>query len=692
MKNPLLLALGLTLSLTAPLASQTSEHGIYTPLDDFVLLSSGAAEVTLDGSLAIHAPDFQIVVHADSDGVPTGVETDLTVAGGVTLEFEAAADGSFGENLPLGVVPLPPFALGPDLVIAPAVLLECNVSGEAAAGMRASFVQAFEFTVGIDIGPGLQLSSTTPEVLHLSGQPEASGAAEVHVEVTAGILFVVSWKGIPFGGPYAGAAFGADLALDPLGDPWWTLDGHLNPFFGYTVPFPFSQNLPGAVFEIGRADGPLLADPPKTRWSNVLHLDGDESLREVVPQSSGTGFTAVAATHGDLPWIAELDEVGEILDERRGVAQPFGYERPVAVLTRDDGGRILVGNPTGDSGARIDRVDADGNVVWSRTLSHPTDPLIDVEDAVELPGGDFALAGTATTIVPAGSVAWVARFDDDGLQQWGTEVDPGGAATYSEAAALIRCANGDLAIAGVADFEEYDGTDLVLGNGNLWLARLTDGGDLVFATSAGTVQNERSRCLAEGADGRLTVGTEIQDGGSDWAGLYVFEGDGALVRAVAYHGDEVGIVSYDLVDVAPIEGGTLVLGTVGLGTDRDAWLALVADNGGVLWWKTIGGGDDDLALGLAALDDGLIAWGSTESLDALGSGTGIDAWCLRTDVDGMLHFDSGNDFDARNDDVWWSSWSAVTATGLAPQAEPLTLTPVDAPLELADSGVSVTTL
>lgn len=690
MKPTLLIPLALACG-AAPTLAQSSDRGVYMPLNDFVLASSGAAAVSLNGSLAVNSPAFDLDVTMDRDDEPVRIQTGLTLNGGLTLDLTAAGDGSFGESLPVASFPLPQFQIGPDIFVLPYGRIFARVEGEAAAGMHASFVQEFEFevTLALSVDKGFTFDASTPEVLSRWGQPEVQGDARIEVGVDVGILFNIAYKGIYLGGPYAGANLGLVLDVDPLADPWWTLDGELRPFLGYSGLGGSLEFLPLVQTALADAGGPLVGLPPSTRWSQALEVDGTESVRSVVATDSG--LAVMARTSTDRPWIGELTGEGDLVSALRGVPQPFGYQVLVEALRRDDGSTILVGNTASSGvGPRIDRVAADGTVLWSRTLEHPTADLLGISAAVDLPDGGFAVAGTATTLAPAGSVAWVGRFDGDGLPLWTTEVHPGGGVTSSSATALVRCADGDLALAGRASFSELDGDGATrLALDNVWVARLTEDGDLVFGGGAGTPAGEQATCLAEAHDGRLLVGADIPEGGSRWAGLYTFEADGTFAGATAYHGDVNGLGFFYVHDLAAIEGGCLVAGSTGIGPSRDTFLALVADSGGVLWWKTVGGADEDQVLGLVALEDGLVALGSTRSLDANGSGTGTDGWLVRTDVDGMLHFEAGNGFDVHNDQAWWQDWSAVTAAeSLVAGVVSFDVVAVDAPFAVgASTGV-----
>lgn len=673
--------------LGTPLAlAEDPAPGAYLPLNDFAIPGTGS-DVLLNGNLVVEVPSLQIAVDSDEQGLPNGIASELVFAGGVTLEIGADSDGAFDGAIPFGTVPLPVIPIGIDILIQPFALLKAQVSGTAAAGMRASFVQEFELEFQLELGPGVVLNAETPEVIQLSGTPDLTGgsAAEIRVDVTAAMLFLVNFKGVPIGGPYAGAAFGAELSVDPAANPWWEIAGHLEPFLGYTGPIELVQFIPGLSFPVANAGGPL-APIPSTRWSRALEIDEDESVWGIAENAEG--LLAIGRSGSSRFFAAQLDEEGVVLDAVRADLVAFGKQDPVGMIGTADGGCILAGNSSGASGARLDRLDGHGAPVWSFGLTHPTASSIGCADLVGLGDGDFAVLGTATSATDGTTAAWIGRFDENGTPIWTRELELAATASDSEGRALTHCANGDLVFAGFLELDEDDGGTPVMSGKNLALARITEAGDLVFLSAAGQVGDQIATCVVEAHSGELVLGTAIADGAEDWAGLVRFDASGAYLGAVAYHGDRDSVVAYDVIDLQPTAGGTFVLGNVDQGPARDAFLALVSDRGVVIWWKTIGGVDLDDPFGLIALQDGLVAHGRTESLDQLGSNTREDAWIVRTDVDGMLHFDDSNGFEATNDQATWFAWGEFSkATTLSPSIVPVTLGMSVTPLQTSATTV-----
>lgn len=106
------------------------------------------------------------------------------------------------------------------------------------------------------------------------------------------------------------------------------------------------------------------------------------------------------------------------------------------------------------------------------------------------------------------------------------------------------------------------------------------------------------------------------------------------------------------------DGGGVVVGktnstnndvTTSLGA-YDVWVIRVDDTGNLIWQKSLGGSDDDIAYQAATVSDGYIITGSTKSTDGdISSGLGgTDAFIAKTDLDGNLvwfknYGGSGND-------------------------------------------------
>jgi hypothetical protein len=671
------------LLLAAPLAAQSA---LQVPFDHVELVSSGAAHVTLDGSAVLGASEAAISVNQAASGALKGLTAGTTLEGALSLEISADAAGSFSETLPLVALPLPAFTVGSDVSVSPFSVLLLTVSGDAAFGLRTSFVQHFAVHADVALGPGFHVSVEQGPSLQLAGQPDiaAGSGAQIEVSATLAVVYLLDVGGVPIGGPFAGVALGVDAQIDPLADPWWSVDGSLDILAGYWGLGLAPQIFPAGLAHFGDAGGPLLGAPPSTRWSVSLQSDAYDFTQGVVPTPGGFLLSGRRSFGAD-PFLARIGPDGALLSaEVSSFASNGSGQQLVASAPTADGGLVQAGNASG--GVRLDRLDAGGVKVWSKLYLHAAAFPPGVVDVEALPDGGFAcLARVVLQASPGIGRAFVLRVDADGQLLWARDLFLGGTDPGYTVRDLAPTADGGLLLAGYLNWTELHGSELALFGNNLLLARLEPDGDLAFAEVLGSVGNEQGTCVAEGLEGQIWVGGGLIEGPSTWAWLSSFGADGAPGSSIKLRGADTGIFSVPVRALVPLPGGVRLLGDRGLGAGRDAWLALISSGGLPLTWTGLGGPGEDAALGLRALPDGLLAWGWTKSLDAQGSGTGADHWLLRTSVDGLLHFDPASGFEASHEPVDWGfpANDFASAVLLAPTVQPAAITVSDKPLPYA---------
>jgi len=90
-----------------------------------------------------------------------------------------------------------------------------------------------------------------------------------------------------------------------------------------------------------------------------------------------------------------------------------------------DGNYLLTGSGSqGSSGSigRMYKVDALGNIIWSKTYAHPNNSGNNLWRTVELPNGDLASAGL-TDRTGNNNSGWLVRTDSQGTVLWQREYD-----------------------------------------------------------------------------------------------------------------------------------------------------------------------------------------------------------------------------------------------------------------------------
>ena len=679
----------------APAAlSQSDTNAFYLPFDDVPLLSSGAAQVVLNGSAVIDVPMVEITADQDpDDGHLLGVQASVSLEGAVTLEVSAAAQGAFSETVPVATLPLPTFMVGNDILVTPVAIVSVKVSGAATSELRTSFVLPFAAHATVAVGPGFAAAASDDGVPAAVGVPEVApgSSALIVLSTSVAVVFQLSFHGIPIGGPMAGVSLAAKTRVKPFDDPWWSSDGRVTAFSGYWgIGIP-PVTTPGPKLHLGDADGPLGPQPPRTRWSVALDGGVDETARGLMPDATGLRLAARSDFADEV--ITHLAPDGALISSQLSTYSQNGLGQAVVCSEPTlDGGCMLSGN--GYGGVRVDRLGADDVMLWSRVFRPDDSILPGADDAVAMPDGGFAFLGRGVLSSTGVGAPFIGRLDVDGNLLWARNLVMAPTFPYTLGRQIAPTADGGLLLTGSCAYTEVHGSELALNSNNLLLARFDADGALVFCKVLGNAGGEDGRAVAEADDGSIWVCGGLAEGGSSWGWVARFTSSGGLLWSITLHGEDPGIPSNAVVSLAPVPGGVVVLGERGLGAGHDAWLAQLSERGTPRWWKTIAGPGDDAPLGLASVRDGVLGWGSTRSLQALGTGVGSDGWVLRTSVDGMLHFDPANEFDATNEHVGWRPPAAALsyALDLAPVAEPTTFTVVDMPLPFAPSAVTETVL
>lgn len=281
------------------------------------------------------------------------------------------------------------------------------------------------------------------------------------------------------------------------------------------------------------------------RWSRVYNRDAVNSFRddfaggvrtddgyllvgrtiagEFLDERAGDGWVAAVGEYGRVRWQRAYDPAGTA----SGFSDDDRHAEFTAVVQAGDG-FLVVGeaSPDGptestDTAAWAVRIDAEGDVRWSRTHRAVPGTRNEYRDVAATSDG-FLVAGTAgseTSVRPLhdnvlSGRAWAARLDAEGCVDW--QDAPGG-----EAFAAVEA---------TPDGGVFAGTNGDRG----WLAAYDDGGDRVD-TYRSSVPESTYADLAATPDGFLAVG-HGRDGG-DADGLYTTVTDADLDTATDAGGD-----------------------------------------------------------------------------------------------------------------------------------------------------------
>jgi hypothetical protein len=701
----------LTSLLTAPgLLAQDLHNGLYLPANDVPILTSDGAEVLLNGNVVFAAPDFDVEVELNANDFPIGALASVDLRGAFSVEVSADGTGSFSRAVlaPPVVLASLPIAAGVDVI--PVLALVFRISGEAEGGMKISAVSQFTASYSVGIGSTPDSTLLQPPLFDSQvGPPEVSGSTNVDLilEIETRMVFLISWGGIILGGPMVSTAADLHLSVTPTADPWWTLEFGASASAGATfLGLVAIAPLWDTAESLDDAGGPFPLDLTTTRWSTVYELAEATGGTSVTPLGDDLAVVGTGNDSNGQGWFLRLDPEGEIDWQQRTLVQPFGLNTPKEVQSTADGG-LVVGCIEGSNGkARIERLDGDGAWLWSEDYDDDLDGLLQLESLIVRDDGGLVFAGSVSrTGIQHPVVVWL---DDQGVVEDAIELDFGVDSDTGIFRQVIPTADGGWVAAGSTIYEDHpDILQRTLDGRNGLVARFDANRQLQFASVCGGIGGDALHAVTELQDGTLlAAGYVSTEAHRSWL-LAVDPSNGSILWSATYAGDtENGTDEFHSIAALPDTcftppqpgmtpgtcGGAIVAGTTSHGADQDSWMIRVDGGGMPVWFKSLRGPHADKLVDLRALSDGVVACGHTQSLDPLAPFPLQQLWVVRTSVDGMLHFQSANGFDAVNDQARWQATAAVVQQAMPCTPVTLALTEDDAILDFEITNAILTDL
>jgi len=291
----------------------------------------------------------------------------------------------------------------------------------------------------------------------------------------------------------------------------------------------------------------------------------------------------------------------------------------------NDGGFILVGTTTSFGSGLIEiwliKTDSSGDTLWTRTIGATG---YDYGSCVhQTNDGGYIIFGDTDSFDPNFWDAWLIKTDSNGDTLW-TKVLGDNQFYFVESG--LELPGGGYVFVG------YTKTTAG-GPEDIWLVKTDSIGDTVWTKTFGGSDRDLSSSICRTTDGGFIISgnTESFSAGNFDAWLIRTDSNGDLIWTKTYGSTERDIAS----DVKQTDdGGFIICGqTESFGhvnNYNDAWLIKTDSNGDTLWTKTWGGDEHDGALSVVQTSAGGYVW--TGYLDI--STFNQDLWVLKTDSDG----------------------------------------------------------
>jgi hypothetical protein len=225
--------------------------------------------------------------------------------------------------------------------------------------------------------------------------------------------------------------------------------------------------------------------------------------------------------------------------------------------------------------------------------------------------GGYVVAGSTRSFGAGGWDIYVVKIDGSGNVQWTKTI---GGSDDDFAYSIIRSSDGGYVVAG-------ETSSFGAGSSDFWVVKLDSSGNVVWTKTIGGSSYEWANSIIQSSDGGYVIAgyTESFGEGGD---MYVLKldsvGNVQWTKTIGGGNDDVAISI-----IQSSDGGYVVAGytesfkySQGAG-GYDMYVVKLDSSGNVLWTKTIGGSSDDYASSIIqSSDGGYVIAGSTRSFGA----------------------------------------------------------------------------
>lgn len=388
-----------------------------------------------------------------------------------------------------------------------------------------------------------------------------------------------------------------------------------------------------------------------TSFAKTYGGSKNESAQSIVSTSDG-GYLILGYTQsndGDIIdakteiqydfWLLKFDSNDQLEWQKTigGAKDDKGYK----IITTSDNGFLLIGSGKSDyienqgfEDIWAIKIDSLGNVLWGKSFGYAG---MDVGYAgIETSDGGFLVTGLLDVSASggegksaqfqrhAGGDYWAIKLSNQGDIIWKNYFGGSNTDTCYD---VVETEDGFLLV-GSSDSEDVDVTNNK-GSYDIWLVKLDLNGHLIWEKSLGGREIDAAHTILKTNDNHFLLVGETrssdaditqQHGGADmW--ILKITNQGQVLWQKTYGG-----TNFDLAKsaVQSSDGNFLIVGNSRSNDEdvtenhgqNDVWILKINQSGRLLWEKSIGGSDIDLGLDLIELDNGnIIIVGESNSND-----------------------------------------------------------------------------
>jgi len=234
-------------------------------------------------------------------------------------------------------------------------------------------------------------------------------------------------------------------------------------------------------------------------WAKTYGGTGEEMAWSIIQTSDG-GYAVAGATSSfgagqDEPIILKLDPSGNLIWARTygGTGGDYFW----SIIQTGDGGFAAAGFTTsfgaGSSDALLVRLDQSGNTIWAKTYGGTNYDRI--EPVIQTPDGGFVVAGWTESFGAGSEDALIIRLNADGDMVWARTL---GGASDDWLRSIVQTTDGGFAFAGTT-------MSFGIGQEDYFVGKLDDAGNLVWARTFGGTDYDIGFSVTQTLDRGLAV-------------------------------------------------------------------------------------------------------------------------------------------------------------------------------------------
>jgi len=329
---------------------------------------------------------------------------------------------------------------------------------------------------------------------------------------------------------------------------------------------------------------------PENDWGNSLIQTSDGGY-------AIAGFTeSFGAGEADV-YVVKLDAKGN-LQWTKTIGGPYREEGTSLIQTADGGyaiAGVTISFGAGKADVYVVKLDANGNLQWTKTIGGPKDDL--GFSLIQTSDGGYAIAGYTKSFGAGEWDFYVVKLDAKGNLQWTKTI---GGPKDDQGFSLIQTSDGGYVIAGLTE-------SFGAGNGDVYVVKLDANGHLQWTKTIGGPASDMGGSLIQTADGGYAIAGATTSFGAGLLDVYVVKldakGNLQWTKTIGGPASEIGN-SHALIQTA--DGGYAIAGlTQSFGAGEwDVYVVKLGANGNLQWTTTIGGKKEDVGTSLIQTADG----------------------------------------------------------------------------------------